>query len=612
VESRQPEQFQCPSAEPQSVSHEQEVNEIHSRIVDRTQTPADGHGEKEICREGNFNTVTVSEPSSIVNTNAQLQEILDSILSVKQSVREGNEKLQRDIEQSVKGEITKLKEEFRLENKKLIEHFEKENIKLSKSFDEKLQKESDRTSKLVQQVRDEREGELTAAKKNIEAVSKELHNKLDSHVTQTTEQTSRLESQITLHKERADKQVNEMKDAIKSVQIEMTNSAQTWQKEAGERVQNLKIEFEKLKSTNDQLRGEVNAIKTKLSASATDVCSSDTLPPIPSQASSESADNVNFNTTNEINHNECMHANISDATNLNWPVSRNVNPYALGSVLNPTELSLPYFDDSSKINSMYHLKQLDEYFTLKGVPKEMQLAIALRSITDPTAKDWVSAVSHTLNDYSQFKSAFTKVYWSQVTQSNVRKSIYQDKYDKQSGLTLSGHFLKYAVLASYLQPKMADVELINALMSHFSLNIQRGYASVQMSSIQDAINFLQRLESIEGNNGYQGSNCVPKPQETQNPHRSQPYNSRSKYDNNFVRQTYVPRPSQFNQRGQYWRGNRENTEQGYGRQRDNGRRSTSSNRQALDPNAPPYSSHVAQNERAEDMPANGNNRRSEN
>jgi hypothetical protein len=216
-----------------------------------------------------------------------------------------------------------------------------------------------------------------------------------------------------------------MKDAIKTVQIEMTNSAQTWQKETGERVQNLKIEFEKLKSTKDQLSSEVNAIKTKVFASATDVCSSDTLPPndnintIPSQASSEFADNVKFNNANKIvgitnrvpiNYNECMHANVSDSTNLNLPVNRNVSPYAPGICLNPNELSLPYFDDSSKINAMYHLKQLDEYFTLKGVPKEMQLAIALRSITDPTAKDWVSAVSHTLNDYSQFKSAFAKVY----------------------------------------------------------------------------------------------------------------------------------------------------------------------------------------------------------
>jgi hypothetical protein len=88
-----------------------------------------------------------------------------------------------------------------------------------------------------------------------------------------------------------------------------------------------------------------------------------------------------------------MHANVSDSRGLF--VSSNVSPPAPGSCFNPAELSLPYFDDSSKIHAMYHLIQLDEYFALKGVPKEMKLAIALRSITDPRAKDWVSAVSLT-------------------------------------------------------------------------------------------------------------------------------------------------------------------------------------------------------------------------
>jgi vacuolar-type H+-ATPase subunit H len=50
---------------------------------------------------------------------------------VLSSVKEANEKLQRDIEPSVKGEKSKLKE-VRLENKRLIEQFERENIKLSK------------------------------------------------------------------------------------------------------------------------------------------------------------------------------------------------------------------------------------------------------------------------------------------------------------------------------------------------------------------------------------------------------------------------------------------------------------------------------------------------
>jgi hypothetical protein len=50
------------------------------------------------------------------------------------------------------------------------------------------------------------------------------------------------------------------------------------------------------------------------------------------------------------NCNECMHANVSDSRGL--LVSSNVSPHAPGSCLNPTELSLPYFDDSNKINAM--------------------------------------------------------------------------------------------------------------------------------------------------------------------------------------------------------------------------------------------------------------------
>jgi hypothetical protein len=186
--------------------------------------------------------------------------------------------------------------------------------------------------KLVQQVRDDNERELIAVKKNVQAVSKEQHNKIESHALKATELTSDLGNQMTLQRENADKQINEMKVAIKSVQTEMTNSAQTWQKEAGEKVQNLNIEFKKLGSMNkghfDQLNSEMNAIKLKLFPCTTVGCSPTTLPPNdnssidPGRSSSESADNVNSNTAIEnvrithrvpCNCNECMHGNISDS-----------------------------------------------------------------------------------------------------------------------------------------------------------------------------------------------------------------------------------------------------------------------------------------------------------
>ncbi|KDR13224.1 hypothetical protein L798_13016 [Zootermopsis nevadensis] len=129
------------------------------------------------------------------------------------------------------------------------------------------------------------------------------------------------------------------------------------------------------------------------------------------------------------------------------------------------------FEDRDKINAIYHLNQLEEFMKLKGVPESLQLAIAFKSISDPVAKQWMSAVSHTLNYYEQFKVAFTKTFWSKMTQSRVKCSIYQDKYEKQSNLSMSGHLIEYAVLASYLG--MSDAEFIDAIKLHYPVNIQR-------------------------------------------------------------------------------------------------------------------------------------------
>jgi hypothetical protein len=71
------------------------------------------------------------------------------------------------------------------------------------------------------------------------------------------------------------------------------------------------------------------------------------------------------------------------------------------------------------------LNQLDEFMGLKAVPKQFQLTIAYKSIVDPVGKQWLTAISHTLSNYEQFKIAFAKNYWSQSHQNLVKSSIYQ-------------------------------------------------------------------------------------------------------------------------------------------------------------------------------------------
>jgi hypothetical protein len=64
---------------------------------------------------------------------------------------------------------------------------------------------------------------------------------------------------------------------------------------------------------------------------------------------------------------------------------------------------------------MSHIKQLD-YFLLRKVSKQLLVAIALRSVREPIAQSWISAMSYISNQTSLKHFGI---------QGNVCKSIYQ-------------------------------------------------------------------------------------------------------------------------------------------------------------------------------------------
>ena len=56
------------------------------------------------------------------------------------------------------------------------------------------------------------------------------------------------------------------------------------------------------------------------------------------------------------------------------------------------ELTLPNFYDSSNQIVLHFLRDLDEYYRIKNVPESLKLPLAMRAVTDPTAKSWFSTV----------------------------------------------------------------------------------------------------------------------------------------------------------------------------------------------------------------------------
>jgi hypothetical protein len=180
------------------------------------------------------------------------------------------------------------------------------------------------------------------------------------------------------------------------------------------------------------------------------------------------------------------------------------------------DIPLPAFNDNNKQNIAQFLAELDQYFVLKAVLEDLKLPVALKAIKDDYTKQWSLTIYKDLKDYEHLKVAVTELLWNQNTQANARCAFYQDKYDRTVDLSMSAHFLRYSVMAANLTPRLSDVDTINAISGHFAPYVQRALLSANVHTVQDALNFLNKLESIEAgennlktNSGTQQSRQTP-------------------------------------------------------------------------------------------------------
>jgi hypothetical protein len=131
------------------------------------------------------------------------------------------------------------------------------------------------------------------------------------------------------------------------------------------------------------------------------------------------------------------------------------------------ELTLPSFSDSTKQVPIHFIRDRDQYFNLRQTPDELRLPWVFRAIQEPFAKQWLFSPFDKLKGYDEFKKAFTELLWNPSRQDSIRSSIYLDKYNPNSGESYMDHYIRYANLASTLDPPMTEMDLLSALTSHF-------------------------------------------------------------------------------------------------------------------------------------------------
>jgi hypothetical protein len=154
---------------------------------------------------------------------------------------------------------------------------------------------------------------------------------------------------------------------------------------------------------------------------------------------------------------------------------------------------------------------------------------------------------------------------------------------------MSEHFIQYAFLASYLEPKLPPEEIIDAVRLHFPAYIQRAMIGVQINTTQEAIHFFRRLEMLEVNENYNRQNPAAQgPVQNKRPEQNTE-NNRPRPNQQYVRHVYEDKRNNYS--GNRYNGSRYNDRNGA--RPDYSFRNRESNNdpspaQRLNPNAPTY------------------------
>jgi len=204
-------------------------------------------------------------------------------------------------------------------------------------------------------------------------------------------------------------------------------------------------------------------------------------------ASASSVDANTLPSTNGVNvsSNSACHDStsvVSQTTNSGVCTNVNVTSEVQGRSVDLSELTLPSFTDSSKQVPLHFIRDLDLYFKFKQTPDHLKLPLTFRAVQEPIAKQWFSSTYDKLNSYDEFRKGFTDLLWNPNRQAGIRSQIYLDKHSPNSGESYVDHYIRYANLASSLDPPMTDMDLLSALTSHYEPRVQQGCYAETLSA----------------------------------------------------------------------------------------------------------------------------------
>jgi hypothetical protein len=497
--------------------------------------------------------------------SGKIEELLTNVLNAFSSIQAETEKSNE-----------RLAKKLQMENEKLACRIREENKMLLDTFKQNMEQETEKVKQDVGQLRKDTDEGIQLLITDFDKLASNLNDKVARHVS-----SSKLNHEILCNEVRSDLSVTKQEldtfrqDASKqNLEIQNRfNNINRNELETKNKISEINQEVEGMKKQMVEIRSKLaNQLSNNLRVERTQVQ--------PTPAVIDVASNTSLSNTSFVNGS--VETGCSFGVNVSSS-HENAGSHTPARLLVPTsvnhiipELSLPTFSNTTQ-NAGQFLKDMDDYFQFRSVDDSLKLPLVTKAITDEFAKSWLMATKANIHSYEEFKLHFLNQFWSQGLQAQTRAQIYRCKYDKTKDGTMASYLLKYANLGASLQPRMEELEIVEAVAASFPVYIQRHLISSNIQTIQDALIILNKLDAIEIHEGRPRLHNHQQGDTTNYP-RPQNYNSDRRYSRNHdVRQVYVEGGQNFSRNRRYTRNNCN----GPDRYRDSGRSDRRSTPQAV-------------------------------
>ena len=162
------------------------------------------------------------------------------------------------------------------------------------------------------------------------------------------------------------------------------------------------------------------------------------------------------------------------------------------NLLTMRERKPPSYAGASGQHPVKFLGELEEYFEECRVPYGRRVSTAV-SCLGGKLEEWGLVFKDRWEDYGQFRRQFLTEFWSSTQQEEVRRKITIGHWDRRDG-TMTEHFIRLVNQARYLDPPLAEGQLITALARHYPPEIERSVWTAGIADVPAAITFLRRMD----------------------------------------------------------------------------------------------------------------------